>query len=146
MSKGIIYIASPLFTPEEKKIITQVATVLHKAGYDTYLPMEHGVPDAWSYPNCIWASKMFELDREAIDNCEAVVCIYYGMNSDSGTAWEVGYSYGKNKNVIIYHHYDTTLEIGSLMICNGASSNVITMEEIPNAIKCSRDYDLPYQS
>ena len=141
-----IYIASPLFTAEEKKIITEVAAILHKAGFETYLPMENDVPNAWSYPNYIWASKMFTLDREAIDDCDAVLCIYYGMNSDSGTAWEVGYSFAKNKNVIIYHHYDTRIEHGSLMICNGASANVISMEDIPNAIGCSRDYGLPYQS
>ena len=38
-----IYIASPLFTPEEKKVITEVAAILHKAGFETYLPMENGV-------------------------------------------------------------------------------------------------------
>ena len=141
-----IYVASPLFTAEEKKVINEVAAVLHRAGYETYLPMEHGVPDAWSYTNEEWAHKMFVLDKEAIDDCDAVLCIYYGMNSDSGTAWEVGYAYGKDKKVIIYHHYDIGTEIGSLMICNGASANTIFMLQIPNTIESlSNDY-LPYQS
>ena len=141
-----IYVASPLFTAEEKKVINEIEAVLHGAGHETYLPMEHGVPDAWSYTNEEWAHKMFILDKEAIDDCDAVLCIYYGMNSDSGTAWEVGYAYGKDKKVIIYHHCDTEIKIGSLMICNGASANTIYMRKIPNVIESlSNDY-LPYQS
>ena len=141
-----IYIASPLFTAEEKRVINKVAKVLHRAGYETYLPMEHGVPDAWSYTNEEWAHKMFVLDKEAIDDCDAVLCIYYGMNSDSGTAWEVGYAYGKEKQVVIFHYYDIEQEIGSLMICNGASQNVKRMEWIPDAFTKQIGHCLPYQS
>ena len=141
-----IYVASPLFTAEEKKVINEVAAVLHRAGYETYLPMEHAVSDAWSYTNEEWADKMFTLDKEAIDDCDAVLCIYYGMNSDSGTSWEVGYAYGKDKKVIIYHHYNTEIEIGSLMVCNGASANTIFMSQIPNAIESLTNDYLPYQS
>ena len=141
-----IYVASPLFTAEEKEVINEVATVLHHAGYETYLPMEHGVSDAGAYTNEEWARKLFILDKEAIDDCDAVLCIYYGMDSDSGTAWEVGYAYGKEKQVIIYHHYDTGIESGSLMICNGASANTIFMSQIPNVIKSLTSDSLPYQS
>ena len=141
-----IYIASPLFTAEEKRVINKVAKVLHRAGIDTYLPMEHGVPDAWSYTNEEWARKMFILDKEAIDECDGVLCIYYGMNSDSGTAWEVGYAYGKEKQVVIFHYYDIEQEIGSLMICNGASQNVRRMEWIPDAFTKQIGHCLPYQS
>ena len=141
-----IYVASPLFTAEEKKVINEVAAVLHRAGYETYLPMEHAVSDAWSYTNEEWARKMFILDKEAIDECDGVLCIYYGMNSDSGTAWEVGYAYGKEKQVVIFHYYDIEQEIGSLMICNGANQNIRRMELIPDAFTKQVGHCLPYQS
>lgn len=141
-----IYIASPLFTAEEKRVINKVALVLHRAGFETHLPMEHGVPDAWAYTNEEWARKMFELDREAIDECDGVLCIYYGMNSDSGTSWEVGYSFAMGKQVVIFHYYDIEQEIGSLMICNGASQNVKQMAFIPLAFKTGTGHCLPYQS
>ena len=141
-----IYVASPLFTAEEKKVINEVAAVLHRAGYETYLPMEHAVSDAWSYTNEEWADKMFTLDKEAIDNCDAVLCIYYGMNSDSGTSWEVGYAYGKEKQFIFYLHQNSEIEVGILMICNGASANTIFMSQIPNVIESLTNDCLPYQS
>ena len=142
-----IYIASPLFSADEKKVISEVAKILHDNNHTTYLPMEHGVPDAWNYSNKDWAKKLFDLDKKAIDECDAVVCIYYGMNSDSGTAWEVGYSYGIGKPVIIYHAYDTKKDIGSLMICNGATENIISIKDIPDALKNFYAYSfLPYQS
>ena len=142
-----IYIASPLFTAEEKRVINKIAEVLHRAGYETYLPMEHGVPDAWSYTNEEWAHKMFILDKEAIDNCDGVLCIYYGMNSDSGTSWEVGYAYGTGKPVVVYHAYNTEVEIGSLMICNGSAMNVDKIYTIPEAFNLNKDVIvLPYQS
>ena len=141
-----IYIASPLFTPEEKQLINQVAGVLHQHGFETYLPMEHGVPDAWSYTNAVWAKKMFDLDVGAIDECDAVLCIYYGMNSDSGTSWEVGYAYGTGKPVVIYHAYDTEIEIGSLMICTGSAQNVDRIYNIPDAFNKNETTALPYQS
>ena len=141
-----IYVASPLFSAEEKLVINQVAGVLHQRGFETYLPMEHGVPDAWSYTNAVWAQKMFTLDKEAIDECDAVLCIYYGMNSDSGTAWEVGYAYGTGKPVVVYHAYDTETEIGSLMICNGSAQNVDKIYNIPDAFNLKDVTTLPYQS
>ena len=141
-----IYVASPLFTAEEKKVINQVAGVLHRNGFETYLPMEHGVPDAWSYINEVWAKKMFDLDVGAINECDAVLCIYYGMNSDSGTSWEVGYAYGTGKPIVIYHAYDTEVETGSLMICNGSTQNVDRICDIPDAFNKNETTALPYQS
>jgi hypothetical protein len=39
-----------------------------------------------------WARKLFEMDRQAIDECDAVLTLYYGNYSDTGTAWECGYA------------------------------------------------------
>lgn len=143
-----IYVASPLFTPKEKKLINEISEILQAAGHETYLPMEHGVPDAWSYSNEVWGKKMFELDRDAINFCDALVCVYNGMDSDTGTSWEVGYAYAKNKPVVIFHNYDTDKEIGSLMICNGASHNVTDPYYIPFALLSDKTMNigLPYQS
>jgi nucleoside 2-deoxyribosyltransferase len=140
-----IYIASPLFTEEEKKVINWVRNTLVMAGHEVYLPMENGVPDAWSYNNKDWARCLFEIDVKAIDNCEAIVCIYYGMDSDSGTSWEIGYGFAKNKIIVVYHRYDITHIDGSLMICNSAFSNVFEMKDIPKSLEVKIN-NLPYQS
>ena len=48
-----------------------------------------------------------------------VVCLYFGLYSDAGTAWECGYAYGINKPVklLIYRE-----EEASLMVVQGAKN------------------------
>jgi len=82
-----IYLASPLFTDYEKQKVKEVATSLREH-YEVYVPMEHQVDDAWKKANWIWAREVFEEDIKQIQECDFVVCIYYGLYSDSGTAWE----------------------------------------------------------
>jgi len=52
--------------------------------------------------NADWGKAVFEEDIKAIRECDQVVCIYYGLYSDSGTAWECGFAYGIDKPVILY--------------------------------------------
>lgn len=113
-----IYLASPLFTEYERKQVRQVANALRADNNEVYVPMEHTVKNAWSMSNADWGKAVFEEDVKAIRECDQVVCIYYGLYSDSGTAWECGFAYGIGKPVILY---DAAEDEVSLMVVNGAA-------------------------
>lgn len=112
-----IYLASPLFTEYEKDRVGDYAAYLRSQGHEVYVPMEHQVKDAWEMPNYVWAREVFNKDIYEISNCDKVVCLYYGLYSDSGTAWECGYAYGINKPVELV---DYSGKECSLMVVNGA--------------------------
>lgn len=114
-----IYLASPLFTEFEKENVISLAKYLRANGNEVYVPMEHSVENAWDYENHEWAKMVFEEDVQAIKECDEVWCIYYGLYSDSGTAWECGFAYGIGKPV---HLVDRSNEEVSLMIINGAEN------------------------
>jgi len=116
MSK--IYLASPLFTPEEKKNVKTVANYLRKQGHEVFVPMEHQIENAWSYTNAEWAEMVFQEDKKGILDADFVVAIVYGMTDDAGTAWEIGFSYGIGKKVYVLPVNSTTY---SLMIRGSAS-------------------------
>ncbi len=94
-----VYLASPLFTEFEKEMVRRRANLLRSLGAEVYVPMEHQIKDAYELPNDVWAREVFEADVKAIRECDVVVCLYYGLYSDSGTAWECGFAYGIGKRV-----------------------------------------------
>lgn len=114
-----IYLASPLFTELEREQVKNTAQYLRSEGHEVYVPMEHKVENAWDYPNHEWARLVFEEDVKAIRDCDEVWCIYYGLYSDSGTAWECGFAYGIGKPVQLLDQSNCEV---SLMIINGAEN------------------------
>lgn len=112
-----IYIASPLFNDKEKKRINKVVQYLRKRGHEVISPMEFTVPNAWDISNKEWAKAVFDHDMEGLDTADIVVCIYDGLMSDSGTAWEVGYACAKRRRVIALVADPSIKQ--SLMVING---------------------------
>ena len=113
-----VYLASPWFNPHEKVVYLAIIQKMREEGLDVYAPIEHEVRDAWDKPNAVWAKEVFEADIEAIQNCDEVWVLNFGMYSDSGTAWECGYAYGLHKTVRML--LDTNNEnVFSLMMVNG---------------------------
>ena len=84
------------------------------------------IDDAWTLPNHIWARQVFLEDIKAIQDCDKVVCLYYGLYSDSGTAWECGYAYGIGKPVELL---DCAGQEVSLMVVNGANNSLSFTEK-----------------
>lgn len=95
-----IYLASPFFNEAELEVYRQVIADLRRVGHEVYVPQEHTIEDAWSLSNQEWARQVFVEDSYAIDNCQVVMVLNFGMYSDSGTAWEAGYAFAKGKKVI----------------------------------------------
>lgn len=113
-----IYLASPLFTEYERENVRKYAKYYRDLGWTVYVPMEHQIENAWDMPNHEWARKVFEEDVKAIDDSDRIVVLYYGLYSDSGTAWEQGYAYAKGKSVEVIN---CGCSEASLMVVNGQS-------------------------
>lgn len=95
-----IYLASPFFNEGELEIYREAITLLRNEGHKVYVPQEHTIEDAWSLPNAEWAWRVFLEDIAALEQAEVVMVLNFGMYSDSGTAWEAGFAYAKDKTVV----------------------------------------------
>lgn len=125
-----IYLAGPFFNPEERQNVEKARDVLRNRGFEVFVPMEHKLEDDDKMPNDEWGRRVFEMDRDAIWDCEIMVVMYYGLYSDSGTAWEVGYANCLNKKIVVVH-LDKVQE-SSLMVVNGSSANIGSIEQLEN--------------
>ena len=115
-----VYLASPFFNKKERSAVELIVDFLRNSkGLEVYVPMEHTVENAWDLPNNVWAKAVFDEDIKAIDACDTVVLLNWGMYSDSGTAWECGYAYAKGKKVINLLMPATNRDY-SLMMINGS--------------------------
>lgn len=111
-----IYLAGPFWKEQERRNIEQGRDILRSKGYDVFVPMEHKIENGENLPNDVWGKAVFEMDKKAICECDIVVAMYYGLYSDSGTAWEIGYASCLNKKIVIVH-CDKSQE-SSLMMVN----------------------------
>lgn len=137
-----IYLASPFFSHEEVVVYHQVINDLRKAGHEVYVPQEHAIEGAWDMSNKEWANRVYHEDINAIDDCECVMVLNFGMYSDSGTAWEAGYAFALRKwTVHVLCGGDNATY--SLMMMNGcdkvvALRDVVQFEEISSSINMDK--------
>lgn len=126
------YVASPFFEDAHRAAAVKAAEILRSRGIDTYLPLEHKVPNAWDLPNHEWGAAVYRADVKAIRNSDTVVVLSYGRLGSAGTAWEAGYAFGIGKRVIVVEMPGTTLM--SLMVANGRTATLKGLDAL-------RDYD-----
>jgi nucleoside 2-deoxyribosyltransferase len=88
-----LYFAGPLFTAAEHEWNATLAAALRAAGHEVFLPQEQEPGKD--------AAGIFRTDVGGIDWADALVAIMDGADPDSGTCWEVGYSYGKKPIVLV---------------------------------------------
>jgi nucleoside 2-deoxyribosyltransferase len=88
-----LYFAGPLFTTAERAWNTEVVAVLREAGHEIFLPQEQEPGKD--------AAGIFAVDVGGIDWADGVVAIMDGSDPDSGTCWEVGYTYGRGKPIVL---------------------------------------------
>ena len=119
------YLAAPFFNPTERMYYEKIIAYLRKIeGFDLYVPMEHTIPNAYELENYRWAYEVFKEDVAAIDEAEYVFVVNYGMYSDSGTAWEMGYAYAKGKKVVnILCAAENRYSLMTINGCNGGLFN-----------------------
>ena len=131
-----IYLASPFFKPTELAVYHNVIGDLRSNDtHSVYVPQEHEIPNAWDLSNQDWARQVFCADIEAIEDCDVVMVLNFGMYSDSGTAWEAGYAVGLGKMVVQVLCGDENT-VYSLMMFNGCTK-VINLCDVEHWDKIS---------
>jgi nucleoside 2-deoxyribosyltransferase len=88
-----LYFAGPLFSAAERAWNDELAGALRDAGHEVFLPQDQEPAKD--------AAGIFTTDVGGIDWADAMVAIMDGPDPDSGTAWEVGYAFGKKPVVLI---------------------------------------------
>lgn len=89
-----IYMAGPLFSTAECDFNALLAGQLRLHGHEVFLPQEN---EQGNDPALI-----FKSDVGGIDWAEMVLANLDGPDPDSGTCWELGYGYAKNKLIMVY--------------------------------------------
>ncbi|MBS3167208.1 nucleoside 2-deoxyribosyltransferase [Candidatus Woesearchaeota archaeon] len=90
-----VYIAGPLWKPEDRIILEKIAFFCKEKNIKTFLPhRDVGIYEKGS------SKKFFEKDSKEIDNCNLIIAVLDWKSVGSGTAWEIGYAYAKNIPVI----------------------------------------------
>ena len=120
-----IYLASPLFNEEELRNVALAEKILTERGFTVFSPRLNEVRTEETVGSRAWSKETFMNDRRFIDWADAVVMLYYGGYSDSGTAWECGYAFGTNTPVVVVQ----LGEDSNLMIHEGCHTN-ISMDEL----------------
>lgn len=113
-----VYLASPWFNKRQEEIYEKVITKMRSQGINVFVPREHSIQNAWGVSNASWGHKVFMTDINAIDECDEMWVLNFGMDSDTGTAWENGYAYAKGKTIRMLLDTEAT-NIFSLMSLNG---------------------------
>ena len=122
------YLAGPFFNSIERENISKAISILESRNLDLFIPMDHKIEDGENLPNDVWGLKVFEMDRDAIYECDAVIALYYGLYSDSGTAFEIGFAHSLNKPIIVVHCNNSNES--SLMIVNSATANLESIDSL----------------
>ena len=88
-----LYFAGPLFTTRERTWNVEVTSALRAAGHVVFLPQEQEAGRD--------APGIFAADVGGIDWADGLIAIMDGLDPDAGTAWEVGYAFGRRKPVVL---------------------------------------------
>jgi nucleoside 2-deoxyribosyltransferase len=90
-----LYVAAPLFTEAERAFNLVLTRALETGGHEVYLPQREAPPAARSGRT----RGIFQANLAALGKAEAVVAVCDGAQVDDGTAWEIGYAYGRNLQI-----------------------------------------------
>jgi nucleoside 2-deoxyribosyltransferase len=85
-----VYIAAPLFWEGELEYNQKIAKAIADAGHEVVLPQEYKGNTEELYEQCM----------TGVEDCDVVVALLNGTDTDSGTSFECGYARGLNKYII----------------------------------------------
>ncbi|MDQ1280573.1 MAG: hypothetical protein QG670_1836 [Thermoproteota archaeon] len=93
------YIAGPLFTSLQRKMIEEIASVVASKGVIPYIPHIHSKENAPS--GMEWKRSVFQSDVKGLDTSDFLIMwADYGFEPDPGTVWEQSRAYTLEKPVI----------------------------------------------
>ena len=122
-----VYLASPFFNDGEIERMETVRDILRAKGLDVFVPNEHQNKEL-EFGTRVWRKATFDGDVMGIHKADIVVAVIcQGNYSDSGTAWEIGYSYALGKPVVVVN---VTGETINLMIADSLHAVINSYEEL----------------
>lgn len=131
-----LYVAAPLFTEAERAFNLVLTKALEIEGHQVYLP-QRDTPSPMQETGR--TTMVFHANLVALRNAEAVVAVCDGSQVDDGTAWEIGYAYGKNMQIFglrtdvrIVQRSDEQI---NLMILESLSELSPTIEQLIHTIR-----------
>ena len=122
-----VYLASPFFNDAEIERMEKVKNILRDRGLDVFVPSEHQNPQL-EFGSREWRKSTFDSDVMGIHRADIVVAIICNGNySDSGTAWEIGYSFALGKPVVVVNLTGETI---NLMIADSIHALITSYDEL----------------
>ena len=130
-----LYIAAPVFTEAERAFNVVLARALEADGHNVYLP-QRDTPPANGQER---TATIFRANLSAIGRADALVAVCDGPQVDDGTAWEIGYAYGRNLQIFglrtdsrIVQQPDERI---NLMILESLSELSATIEQLVHTVR-----------
>lgn len=122
-----VYLASPFFNDEQIKHMETVRDILRKKGLDVFVPNEHQFKEL-EFGSLEWRDATFKSDINGIDTADVVVAVINeGNYSDSGSCFEIGYSFAKGIPVVVVN---VTGETINLMIADSLHALITSYDEL----------------
>ncbi len=111
----LAYIAGPLFNEKEREFLEEINSVCRAFGMSTYLPYQGG--GLLTQDN---NDEVFLTDIRALNKADIVVANLNGVDVDSGSAFELGYAFAKEKKLFGLHTdlrtFSSTSEVNLMML------------------------------
>lgn len=99
-----VYLAAPFFDDSQVLRVKRVEEALQNNPTiaEVFSPM-HNQLDELEFGSYEWRQAVFKNDIKHVDWADIVVAVhdYFEDKTDSGTAWEMGYAFGKGKPVFM---------------------------------------------
>ena len=132
-TRAPVYLAAPLFSDAERNFNTLVRDFLVANGYPVYLPQETG--EGVSGPER--DRTIFESHLAALGRAPCVIAICDGTDTDSGTAWEIGYACAREIPVVALStdRRGSWAGKGANLMIRESARMVSTVEEILPVLK-----------
>jgi nucleoside 2-deoxyribosyltransferase/predicted secreted protein len=132
-----VYLAAPLFSEAERIFNASVARLLRTHLFEVHLPQEAG--DDSDMRDVREQKRLFLYNKTALEESDFIVAIIDGADADSGTAWEMGYAFAREKPVIalrtdfrrVGHHEQVNLMLEQSAKVVGSMDEVLAALQSP---------------
>lgn len=108
-----VYISGPLFTPAERYYLEHIDRLCVEIGLSTYLPHRHAGFGPATAEHC---ERYFKSDLLMLKRSHGVVAVINGA-VDSGTAWEIGFSFSLGKHLLGIREDIRNFELNPMIAC-----------------------------
>lgn len=114
ITKARVYLAAPFFSGTQVDLVECVEQALDKNPFvEAYFSPRQNQIESLRFGSELWREAVFAQDVEHIDWATHVVAVadFDGADTDSGTAFELGYAHATGKPVILLHQTEDVLNL-----------------------------------